>query len=278
MKISYSLFLVFSLSCFAVKGQVRVEQNQDTSTNDFENGRVLSRDLEKSISNAVRYFENLSDVDVSLMYNYHYLQKKFEIKKLYPSEKILDKLNLYGDMLIYHNAFLYRLVDKSFSVSKEQLKHEFYNIMSELMLKSAYCDLYPVDNNFLNILEGEAIKGKYNLTHALLSLQWLKENGCVNKEDVKNLEQSLIAKHIELIESADEFDDLTIEAVAFVQYCGYHHLVKEEWIQKIIAIQQKDGGWKWNSKNNNTDTHPSISALWSLLEWQYPEKTARWIN
>jgi len=146
-------------------------------------------------------------------------------------------------------------------------------------LRSVYCDLYPIDKKkMIKDLYAEADKGDYALTHALLSLQWMKENNCFKPDEVVQLEEYIVGKQVELLNDHQEMNDLTIEAIAFLLYCNYHNLVKASWLDKIIMLQQEDGGWKWNSSELNTATHPSILALWALLEWREPGMNIPWIE
>ena len=75
-----------------------------------------------------------------------------------------------------------------------------------------------------------------------------------------------------------EFDDLSIEAVAILQYAGYHYLIREKWIMGIIGAQTNDGGWLWNSTHKETNTHTSVLALWALLEYTNPGRSLNWIS
>jgi len=279
MKKLFTIILLYSLPCIVVYGQQNIHQNEfDAFAESVEYESLKTNELKQSINNTIQYFENLENVEIATMFNYHYLQKRFNVKKVFPTELIDETLNKYDNIYIYSNALYYRLVNKDFTISEEALKNGFNNLTNEITLKSLYCGDYPVEANFLEILRSEADKDGYNLTHSLLALQWLKENDCIDSEKNKKTEEYFIRKSIELINSAKEFDDLTIEAIAFVQYAGYHGLISEKWIQKIIALQQKDGGWKWSSKHGKTSEHTSVVALWVLLEWLYPGKTISWIE
>ena len=240
---------------------------------------LATTSVDSSINKSISYFKNHEDVDISTMFNYHFLARKFDISDLFPTELIYEKLNSGGNMMIYDNALLYRLIDKSFTVSKEDLEKQLTSTTREVQLRSVYCDLYPIDKNkMLKALYAEADKGDYALTHALLSLQWMKENNCFKHDEVTQLEKYIVEKQMELLNDHQAMDDLTIEAIAFLLYCNYHNLIKANWLDKVIVLQQDDGGWKWNSSELNTATHPSILALWALLEWREPGRNIPWIE
>ena len=66
------------------------------------------------------------------MFNYHFLARKFDIPDLFPTNLIYEKLNSGGNMMIYDNALLYRLIDKSFTVSKEELEKQLTSTTREV--------------------------------------------------------------------------------------------------------------------------------------------------
>jgi len=298
MKTLLTITLFYSLSCLSAysadndKNNIHSNSIMNFSPSDLETD-VEEVELKRSINNAIQYlenqFQNRDEVDFSDMYIYSYLHKKYDLKNLFPKEYIFQKIQkLKASNQTHKQALLlYRTVDKNFIISEDYLQLGFDGATDEILLKALYCNHFPPDDNFLETLKIYADKGGYDLTHSLLALQWLKENNCIQtyweemfegKSQLITTEDYIIKQNLELIDAADNYNDLFIEAIAFVQYAGYHSLIKHEWVQNIIALQQMDGGWKRSSTHNESDIHASLLALWALLEWVDPGNSVLWIR
>jgi hypothetical protein len=59
---------------------------------------------------------------------------------------------------------------------------------------------------------------------------------------------------------------LWIEAVAMLYYIGAGDMVRKEWIEEMVRIQNDDGGWSRNPYQKRSDPHTTAVALWVLLE------------
>ena len=275
---SFSLCFLFSFSLYTTALDVENIKCLEDENDDNLSGTVSKVVLKEAVERCVVYFETSDDSDLSQMINYDYLQRKFNIKDLFPKEAITEKLNRHGDIMIFHNALFYRLVDKTFTAKKEVVESDYRNLMTELMLKAIYSDIYPLEPDFIKKVKEQGKNGGYLLTHAMLSLQWAEENNAFDPKDYMKLKRELAIEMVKLVDKAKEFDDLTIEAVTFLLYTGFDDMVKDDWIVKILEVQQEDGGWKWNSEQKNSDSHPSMLALWALLDWLHPENTTPWIE
>ena len=110
-------------------------------------------------------------------------------------------------------------------------------------------------------------------THALLACIWTHENGCeVPLSD--DLLTDLYLANAELINDDDVVIDLELEAAAFLYLAGQENLVKGTFIDKIIAVQNSDGGWSSSSnKRATSDWHTTSLALLVLLHVEYPSSS-----
>ena len=174
----------------------------------------------------------------------------------------------------------YRLINEKFSIPDHILDRQSKLPIDGTTLQALYCDRWSSFNpgSFLHRVDTDISLKGYYLTHALIALMFVKENNCLGCEGALLLEQKAVIGCLDLLFTATEFDDLTIEAVTILQYAGYHHLIKCEWIQEIISAQQDDGGWLWSKQHEVSHTHTSVLALWSLLEYTNPGRSLKWIG
>ena len=64
--------------------------------------------------------------------------------------------------------------------------------------------------------------------------------------------------------------DVWIEAIYFLSF--FDPTFDEGiFIEKVINLQQKDGGWKYYSNSEESNTHTTILALWLLLNYELSE-------
>jgi len=65
--------------------------------------------------------------------------------------------------------------------------------------------------------------------------------------------------------------DLELEAAAFLYLAGQGALVDNAFVDRVIAVQNYDGGWLLSSNTpGKSDWHPSILGLFLLLHREYP--------
>ena len=211
------------------------------------------------------------------MYNYHFLARKFGLPDLFPTSWINQKLNKNSESGQPDNPNFHKLVDRNQKPSRNELEiASKYDVRTKCMLNVLYCDIYPIDETeILDDLSEEATKGGYYLTHALLTLQWIKENKCMDIEKMKDLERNIMIKHAELLNSVWEENDIPMEAVSYLLYANRKDMVDPMWIKIILSKQVVDGGWKQVENHLQTSPHTTISALWAILEWNTPKRLGR---
>ncbi|MEM2099369.1 MAG: hypothetical protein QXU99_06490 [Candidatus Bathyarchaeia archaeon] len=133
-----------------------------------------------------------------------------------------------------------------------------------------YCDRFGLPDDYAATLEREANRGGYYLTHVLLALIWIEENGCeppVPNEFIQNIYQSTAA----LIGVDPVVEDLELEAAAFLYLAGRGDLVSNAFIDRVIEAQNDDGGWtRFHETPGNSDWHATVLGLFILLHVKYP--------
>ncbi len=133
-----------------------------------------------------------------------------------------------------------------------------------ITVPALYSDRLGLPNDYPAMLDKAANQGGYLLTHALLALIWIQENGCeVSLPDgfIEDLYHDTVA-----IIDDDPVDDLELEAAAFLYLAGQGTLVNDSFIERVIAAQNIDGSWGDKSHS----WHTTILGLLLLLHIEFP--------
>ena len=142
--------------------------------------------------------------------------------------------------------------------------------VDRITVPALYCDQLGLTDNYPAMLEGAAVQGGYLLTHALLACVWLKENGFgvpLSAFFIQDMYRATAA----LIGNDPVVTDLELEAAAFLYLVGQGALVDNAFVDRVIAVQNYDGGWLLSSNTpGKSDWHPTILGLFLLLQREYP--------
>lgn len=161
-----------------------------------------------------------------------------------------------------------RIADYNNPLQTEDLNVVFG--FDRITVPALYCDRLGLPANYSAILIEAANSGGYWLTHVLLACIWVKENDCEVPlpegflEGIYNAAASLIGND-------PVIDDLELEAAALLFLAGQGILVKDAFIEQVIAAQNDDGGWSlYHDGTNDSHWHPTMLALLILLHVKYP--------
>jgi hypothetical protein len=142
--------------------------------------------------------------------------------------------------------------------------------VDRITVPALYCDRWGLSANYLEMLEEEAHRGGYLLTHVLLALVWIEENGCgasLSNDFIEDVYHATAA----LIGDDSVVEDLELEAAAFLYLVGQGALVDDAFIDRVIAVQNDDGGWtRFLDRLGESDWHTTILGLFLLLHVEYP--------
>lgn len=129
-----------------------------------------------------------------------------------------------------------------------------------LPLIALHCDRWPLPADFDFALQAEVSKGGYFTTHALLALQWAREQGCAtgSPELVVSLRAGLVD-----IAQRQGADDLFAESLAMLYYGGFGDAVQPDWIATLRRSQRSDGSFPFGGSETNP-RHSTSLALWAL--------------
>jgi hypothetical protein len=133
-----------------------------------------------------------------------------------------------------------------------------------------YCDRLGIPSSYASMLNRATRLGDYMLTHALLACIWIQENGCevpLPDESIENMYRANAA----LIGDDPVVDDLELEAATFLYLAGQGALVNHAFVERVIAVQNDDGGWLRSSDTpGDSDWHTTVLGLLLLLHVEYP--------
>lgn len=152
--------------------------------------------------------------------------------------------------------------------------------------RALHCDRIPLPGDWIEVLRKGSLAGGYALTRSVLATEWSVENGCRSRQDVAALRADQIAwlvtfvsRRHELSEEFEAITDMWIEAVAMLHYIGAGDMVRREWVEELVRIQNDDGGWSRNPYQSRSDPHTTALALWVLLEHLEPDSPpTTWIR
>ncbi len=154
---------------------------------------------------------------------------------------------------------------------------------TELFMRTLFCQEVPFKKEMLDYTIYELPKldnFRYELTHALMILQFAKERNCFDQKEIKKGMDILALKIKEetpkVLEaiSQEKIDSLNLydifaEMVAFLLLADYPQYVEAKWLKEIIERQNPDGGWKIRGfKNEGSSSHGTVVSLLTLLPYK----------
>jgi len=135
-----------------------------------------------------------------------------------------------------------------------------------IVLKALYCDVVGYNDEDFSILQtlnhGD---GSYEDTHFLLSLLFLKINGCYDRNKIEKSITEATGSIINAEENDTSFSDLYAERIVMLYWAGYGRSVEGTWIDTVKNNFTNDPGWRINKFLLFSDSHPTGLALLSLI-------------
>lgn len=169
---------------------------------------------------------------------------------------------------------LRRIADVNNPLSPDDWDH--VEIQTDRILVSAlYCDRLGLPPSFGDVLERSVRAGGYQATHALLAWIWIQENRCqlTMRDGFAEEMYRTIAAIID--DRPTMINDLKLEAAAFLCLARQGARVDPRFVQRVVAIQNQDGGWGRPddvdpAKPDQSSWHSTILALLLLLHVEFP--------
>jgi hypothetical protein len=226
-----------------------------------------SRTLQQAVTNAVNFCKGLREPDALLMIDV--MHRRFGI------EVFAGALERYDEQVSSHTddvsmLRIFRRIADYYNPLQEGDLQAVYAETDRITVPALYCDRLALPPNYPAMLEDASRRGGYMLTHVLLALTWLRENdGDVSLPD--GFKQDVFRKNAALINDDNVVTDLELEAAAFLYLMGQDALVNSGFVEKVVAVQNLDGGWRLSSAESDVSNwHPTVLALFFLLHVENP--------
>lgn len=233
----------------------------------------LNSDMAQCIENATLFLSGEdSGMDYSVYAVYHYLERLYQAPSIYNDTFFIKKMALADSSALSRLEPFFCLTRAALPINVAIFNRYEKESLDKYMVKTLACNTIKLNKNFLNKIKELSKRGKYELTHTYLILQWLTELNCNcgNNKKLKNLQASVKLQMLRLLESeANNWDDVYLEALALLCYTDGKKYIRHEWLNAILQRQMPNGGWKYFNENaNSSSAHPTVFALWILLAYQ----------
>ena len=223
--------------------------------------------LQRAVANAIDFFEESRDPDALLLLDVVY--RRFGIAEFADALQRYDQVVVEGWREAALLRVFRRIADYDNQLRPGDLNAVFIEI-DRLTVPALYCDRLGLPPNYTAVLDESVRSGSYLLTHALLACIWIQENGCEVPmpggfiEDVYRANAALIGDDAVV-------DDLELEAAAFLCLAGQGVLVDYAFVERVVAVQNYDGGWLPSSDTpGESHWHATVLGLLLLLHVEYP--------
>ena len=232
--------------------------------------RPANNSLERAVANAIDFFEESREpIEPYGLLLLDVMYRRFGIAEF------ADALQLYDQELVERpeQAPMLR-VFRRIADHDNQLQDGDLGEVSEdtdlITVPALYCDRQGLPSTYPALLERVVDLGGYILQHVLLACIWIQENGCeVPVPD--GFMENLYLANAALIDDDEVVDDLELEVAAFLYLAGQGALVDDAFVERVIVVQNDDGGWPGSSDfPGDSYWHASVLGLLLLLHVAYP--------
>jgi hypothetical protein len=230
-------------------------------------GPGRSEALQNAITRAIDFSEEIRDPYALLMLDVMY--HRFGITAFADSLQLYDQeLSERPDEAPLLRVFR-RIADHDNQLQPGDLDAVSIDI-DQITVPALYCDRLGFSDSYADILEQATILGGNLLPHIVLARIWTEDNGCEWPRSESSME--MVYKETEdLIGDNPLVDDLKLEAAAFLYLAGQGSQVDDNFINRVLAVQNDDGGWSYSSdKSSESVPHATVLALMLLLHVQNP--------
>ena len=226
-----------------------------------------TRELDNAIQKAINYCEDIDDPYGLLMLDVMY--RRFGIQEFADALQRYDQemLNLaYTESIL---RVFRRIADHENQLKPGDMEAVTYDA-DKLTAPALYCDRYGLPEDYMGMFETALLRGGSFAAHALLAWIWIQENGCELPFSDARVE-ALFDANAELINDDPVVDDVEIEAATFLYIAGQDSLVNEHFVNRVLAVQNEDGGWYFSSDTPDDTSywHTTVLALMFLLHTKY---------
>lgn len=251
------------------------------STIDSAAQKKINKDINKSVKKSIQFLSGeQSDMEYSVYAVYHYLERLYQIQSIRSDTFFIEKLAL-TDSNSFSRLEPFFCLTRTSMPSTSYLNRYEKNTLDYYMVQVLTCKVLKLEDGFLDKIETLSDAKGYELTHSYLILQWLKEGNCdgVDTQKLNQLQAAIKRKMLIFLRSKNNnWDDVYLEALAFLCYTNGKKYIRTKWLNEIVRHQMPNGGWKNWAQSPDSSAHPTVFALWVMLTYQ--QKTAlsvKWI-
>jgi hypothetical protein len=233
---------------------------------------LTQQKVRQTITNAIGFFENVREPHALLWLNVMY--RRFDVEEFADALQRFDaELKERPDEAAVLRV-LRRIADADNPVREDDWVH-VAKYTDRMLVAALYCDRVALPESFPEVLDKAVRQGGYFLTHALLTHVWVQENG----GELTLPDGFIDDMHRRVAEIIDDspgtVDDLKLEAAAFLCLARQASRVDLGFVQRVVAIQNSDGGWGQPAtvdpaNPDRSSWHSSILALLLLLHIDFP--------
>jgi len=226
-----------------------------------------ARDLQRTVANAIDFFEGWREPYALLWLDV--IHRRFGIAEFADALQVYDQFLAERPEQAPLMRVFRRIADHDNPLQAEDLEAVSTD-SDRLTVPALYCDRLGLPADYPAMLDRAASQGEYQLTHVLLAWIWIQDNGCeVPLPD--GFIEAIYSANAALIGDDPVVDDLELEAAAFLYLAGQGALVDDSFVERVIAVQNDDGGWGVSSDGQgDSHWHPTILALLLLLHVRFP--------
>lgn len=267
--ISFGIFVGVQILGFVIADAHR-RHGENTIKQQKEAFNKLSAE-DKAILNAQKYLvDNLGTVAPEQRLILDYLQRKFDLdpKLNVQNTPLIIKADPNNYPLEIHFVERIAYPDKLVTA----MPRNVLDPMSWVTVYSANCDHTPLPKDFWPKVRQNYSQGGYEMTHIVLALSFMRDNGCTIPNEAEGIEREVIAAMTRLANDPVTNADLRYESIAFIMLAGGYDSVNNGWIQKILSEQRPDGSWSFTLDDGKSNDHATTLALWAILEYKNPNK------
>jgi hypothetical protein len=226
------------------------------------------KNLDTAIGDAIKFFEDSNQPHALLWLDVMY--RRFGVTEFAYAAQRYDQILDERSNIRLFNVFR-RIIHHDNQLQPYDMQ-AVVEAIDLITVPALYCNRpdQPLPENYPLMLDQAAKLGGYNLTHVVLALIWIQDNGCEVPLPAGFIDQ-IYLDNSALINDGTVIDELKIEAAAFLYLAGQGELVDDSFIERVIEVQNTDGGWlRFSDVQDGSNWHTTISALLLLLHVKYP--------
>jgi len=220
-----------------------------------------------SIANAINFLKDTREP--------HALAFMTILHRRFGIEEFADCGKRYDEVLPNHSDRVLRVFRRIFDANNPIDPDDWAHVIvptDRLMVSALYCDRLGLPPSYADALATAVRQGGYGATHALLSWIYIQDNGC--KLDLPDGFLEEMYRTVAGIIDADPtvIHDVNLEAAAFLCLARQGARIDPGFVQRVVALQNDDGGW---GAVNASNWHATVLALMILVHISFPDTASR---